>query len=148
RRRVGGSRPQRIVPAPADRHGECSVAFRERWVSMMTTVMSEHEERVDQYYRRATSEFYVPHWNDDHIHFGLFVPGEAVELDPSLDASIKEVVRVPVERMMDAVIGPAGITAGDRVVDAGCGIGGTALHVAERHGCEVIGVNICADQLE
>ena len=109
---------------------------------------SEHEDRVDHYYRRATEEFYVPHWNEEHIHFGLFEPTDAVDLNAGLETSMKDAVRLPVERMVDAVVGPAKITASALVVDAGCGIGGTALHVAKAHGCEVVGINICAHQIE
>lgn len=111
-------------------------------------MMSEHEERVEQYYRRATGELYVAHWNEEHIHFGLFEPGEALDLDFGLDTSVKDVVRLPVERMVSAVVGPARISASDRVVDAGCGIGGTAFQVARTYGCEVVGVNLSAHQLD
>jgi tocopherol O-methyltransferase len=50
--------------------------------------------------------------------------------------------------MTDAVTSPAGIMAGDVIVDAGCGIGGPAIFLAQRFGCRVIGVNISELQLE
>lgn len=42
----------------------------------------------------------------------------------------------------------AGISASDRVVDAGCGIGGSALWIAEHIGAAVVGVNINPRQIE
>jgi cyclopropane fatty-acyl-phospholipid synthase-like methyltransferase len=42
----------------------------------------------------------------------------------------------------------ARITAGQRVLDAGCGIGGSAVWLAENVGAEVIGVNVNPKQLK
>jgi SAM-dependent methyltransferase len=39
----------------------------------------------------------------------------------------------------------AGITPGDEVLDAGCGIGGTARYVAERSRCHVVAVDLTED---
>jgi cyclopropane fatty-acyl-phospholipid synthase-like methyltransferase len=41
----------------------------------------------------------------------------------------------------------AGIGAGDRVLDAGCGIGGSAMWLAEHLGARAVGVNINAKQV-
>ncbi len=40
------------------------------------------------------------------------------------------------------------ITKNDIVLDAGCGVGGTAIWVAEKYGVKVIGVNIVEKQIE
>lgn len=42
----------------------------------------------------------------------------------------------------------AGITSSDRVLDAGCGIGGSAVWLAEHLGTSVVGININAKQVE
>jgi tocopherol O-methyltransferase len=42
----------------------------------------------------------------------------------------------------------AGISAGTRVLDAGCGVGGSALWLAEHLGARAVGVNINAKQIE
>lgn len=39
------------------------------------------------------------------------------------------------------------LAPGDRVLDVGCGWGGLARYLAERHGCEVTGVNVSREQL-
>jgi len=41
-----------------------------------------------------------------------------------------------------------GFTAGSRLLDVGCGIGGPAAAIAERTGAEVTGVNICGHQVQ
>lgn len=42
----------------------------------------------------------------------------------------------------------AAIKSGEKVLDAGCGIGGTAIWIAKNVGAEVTGINICKDQLD
>ncbi|GMG84414.1 class I SAM-dependent methyltransferase [Paralimibaculum aggregatum] len=41
-----------------------------------------------------------------------------------------------------AVLGGLDIAAGAEALDIGCGIGGTARHLAGRHGCRVLGVDL------
>ncbi len=43
---------------------------------------------------------------------------------------------------MDGIVAATGIQAGARVLDIGCGWGGPALYLAERHGCHVTGINL------
>jgi len=44
--------------------------------------------------------------------------------------------------------GRAGIEAGMRVLDVGCGIGGSARHLAKEHGCHVTGIDLTRDYVE
>lgn len=44
--------------------------------------------------------------------------------------------------------GRAGIEAGMRVLDVGCGIGGSARHLAMEHGCHVTGIDLTRDYIE
>jgi cyclopropane-fatty-acyl-phospholipid synthase len=48
---------------------------------------------------------------------------------------------------MDLVCAKLGVSEGDRVVDAGCGWGGLALHMAERFGAEVRAYNVSPTQI-
>ena len=52
-----------------------------------------------------------------------------------------------VRRMTGHLAGLAGISATDRVLDAGCGFGGCALWLTRNRGCSVTGVNITPYQV-
>ena len=41
-----------------------------------------------------------------------------------------------------------GITAGDRVLDAGCGLGGSSFWLAEHVGAQVMGITLCQSQVD
>ena len=108
--------------------------------------LSDHERSVAHYYGDATPGFYIRGWNPDHIHFGLFEPGECPEQGEML-AESPGLVRA-VERMIDVIVAPTEIHANHRIVDAGCGIGGTAIRLAQVYGCTVTGINIARVQLD
>jgi len=109
-------------------------------------VASQHEGLVERYYDEQTPGIYLRGWNRDHIHFGLFEPGECPEPGESLADS--EGLARAVERMVDVIVAPARIAERHHVVDAGCGVGGTAIHLAQTVGCAVTGVNLNRMQLE
>jgi cyclopropane fatty-acyl-phospholipid synthase-like methyltransferase len=47
-----------------------------------------------------------------------------------------------------AVVNAGRITAKDRVLDAGCGIGGTAIYIAKKTKAQVTGINIVSKQIK
>ncbi len=51
------------------------------------------------------------------------------------------------EAKMDLICRKLGLRPGMRVLDIGCGWGGLARYMAERHGVEVTGINISTEQL-
>ena len=106
----------------------------------------DHMRAVERHYTSMTERFYLNGWNRDHIHLGLFEPGELPQ--PGEKPRNSAGVARAVERMVDVVVGPAAITERHHVVDAGCGVGGTAIHLANAHGCRVTGVNVNRLQLE
>ncbi len=110
------------------------------------TSASEKRSAVEGYYDENTPGIYLNGWNRDHIHFGLFEPGECPEPGEALVDS-PGLARA-VERMVEAIVAPAGIEASHHVLDAGCGVGGTAILLAKSRGCTVTGVNINRMQLE
>ena len=107
--------------------------------------VSEHERVVSDHYDRWTQGFYL-NWNADHLHLGLFEPGECPGPDERLRDS-PGLARA-LERMVKVVIAPAGINEWHHVVDAGCGVGGAAIYLAKTRGCAVTGVNLSRVQLE
>ena len=89
--------------------------------------------------------FYLQ-WSSEHLHFGVFKPGERPRHNETPKESDGHARAL--ERMVETIIAPAGIEERHHVVDAGCGVGGTAFHLARTRGCRVTGVNLCETQLE
>lgn len=48
----------------------------------------------------------------------------------------------------DELADRAQISASSRVLDVGCGVGGPALHLAERHGCRVTGLDLVETSID
>ena len=107
--------------------------------------LSEHERSVIAHYDKMTRVFYLQ-WSSDHFHFGLFKPGERPRHNETPKESDGHARAL--ERMVDVIVAPAGIEGRHHVVDAGCGVGGTAFHLGRTRGCKVTGVNLCSTQLE
>lgn len=107
--------------------------------------LSEHERSVIEHYDKLTRVFYLQ-WSSEHIHFGVFKHGERPRHNEIPKES--EGLARALERMVETIIAPAGIEERHHVVDAGCGVGGTAFHLARKRGCKVTGVNLCKTQLQ
>ncbi|MFI2652195.1 SAM-dependent methyltransferase [Micromonospora fulviviridis] len=69
---------------------------------------------------------HLPYWYDDRD-----------------ETPVVEAARRITRKVADAV----GLGAGERVLDAGCGVGGPAVQLAEEYGAEVTGVTISAVQV-
>jgi tocopherol O-methyltransferase len=83
-------------------------------------------EAVRDHYDRLSS-FYRMLWGE-HIHHGYWEDGES-----SQQAQVKLIERLALH---------AGIARGSRVLDVGCGIGGSSLWLAENLQCSVLGLTI------
>ncbi|MCA1600614.1 MAG: class I SAM-dependent methyltransferase [Acidobacteria bacterium] len=87
-------------------------------------------DSIRDHYDRV-SIFYKTFWGD-HIHHGYWENGES----PAV-AQVKLI-----ERLVDR----AGIVRGSRVLDVGCGLGGSAFWLARQLGCTVLGLTISSVQ--
>ena len=105
-----------------------------------------HDGDVMRHYDDWTDDFYIEWWHTDHVHFGLFEGDESLVKSEHRSAS-KEFTR-GLERMIEAIVAPAMIENDHHVVDASCGIGGTAIYLAKTRGCAVTGINVSTRQLE
>lgn len=109
--------------------------------------LSPQSRVVQDYYVRHTVERLLKRWHPEHIHFGLFEPQDHIDLRrPQTPGPFPGLTRA-LERMIDEVVEPAGIRACHHVVDAGCGVGGTARYMARKYGCRVTGINVSEVQL-
>lgn len=71
----------------------------------------------------------------EHIHHGYF-------LDP---ADTKEVAQA---RLVDLLLQRSQLSTGTRVLDVGCGIGGTSRYLAKKMDCSVTGITISEQQVK
>lgn len=97
----------------------------------------DHKKQVVGYYN-ATKRDYRILWRSSHslgIHFGYYDDQHCTH-----DAAILN--------MNSKLAELAGVRHQDRVLDAGCGIGGSALWLAANLGCKVVGINIVPWQVE
>ena len=110
-------------------------------LSRQAMTVAEHYDEGD---------WYLSGWHPRHLHFGLFEPGECPVRPDRGEAEWldRDLLDKAVERMIDEIVAPVWIGAGELIVDAACGVGGTALHLAGALGCRVIGLNISERQLE
>lgn len=108
--------------------------------------VSDHDREAARHYDELTTDFYMKWWNSDHIHLGVFEDGECPAKGQPV-ASSTPFARA-LERTIEIIVTPAMIEESHHVVDAGCGIGGTAIHLARTRGCAVTGVNLSTKQLE
>ena len=106
--------------------------------------VSGQEQAAIGHYDEMTPDLYMGIWNTKHIHFGLFDDGEYPAKGDALDGPVSQ---RGLERMIEAIVAPVAITEGSVLVDAGCGIGGTCIHLAETRGCRVTGINLSLEQI-
>lgn len=77
-----------------------------------------------------------------HLHWGCY------EDPSSQDASVEGYLKAA-EEMTHRVCEAAGVTDGTRILDVGCGFGGTIDYLNDRlSGCDLVGLNIDIRQLE
>lgn len=102
-----------------------------------TMTSSEVQEQVNEYYDECQVDYSMMWGTNDHLsmHFGYHD-----DENRRLKDAVINLTRVIADR--------ADISEGDRVLDAGCGVGGSAVWLARERGARVDGVNINEMQVE
>ena len=98
---------------------------------------AEYHEKIIQYYK-DTENAYKDSWdlkNSLAIHYGYW--DEAVKTFPQ-----------SLLRMNEVMMETAGIHSTDKVLDAGCGVGGSSIFMATALGCTVTGITLSERQVE
>ncbi|MBN1306735.1 MAG: methyltransferase domain-containing protein [Chitinispirillaceae bacterium] len=87
---------------------------------------------IIRYYK--TNEFAYNVWGRN-MHYGYWEPGIRTQRQASL-------------RFNEVMAAIAHIGRNDRVLDAGCGVGGASIYLAKKFGCRATGITICPRQVE
>ncbi len=94
--------------------------------------MSWTKKDIIKYYR--TNEFAYGLWGRN-MHFGYW------------DKDTKT-LRQATQKFNEVLAHTASINKNDRVLDAGCGVGGASIYLAKKIGCHVTGITICPRQVD
>jgi tocopherol O-methyltransferase len=95
------------------------------------------KEQIVQYYDTCESDYRLL-WDLDHSH--AMHAGYWDEHTHSLRDALRRENEVLAEK--------AEIAESDRVLDAGCGVGGSSIYLAQKYGCEVFGITLSERQVE
>ena len=85
------------------------------------------EKRVIRNHYNVSTVFYRLLWGH-HIHHGLWQTDESPQ--------------VAARQLTEQVAAEVGIRRGDRVIDIGCGMGGSSIHLAKHLNCQVTGITL------
>jgi tocopherol O-methyltransferase len=89
--------------------------------------------RVRDHYDRV-SPYYQTLWGE-HLHHGYWIRGDET----------KETAQV---QLIEHLAQTANITSGGKILDAGCGFGGSSIYLAKRYQAEATGITISPFQVE
>lgn len=89
--------------------------------------------KIKEHYDIA-SPLYKELWGH-HIHHGYWITG-------------KESKEEAAQNLVDLLIQKAELKRGAKVLDVGCGVGGTSIFLAKEWGCDVTGITISPVQVE
>jgi cyclopropane fatty-acyl-phospholipid synthase-like methyltransferase len=100
--------------------------------SAAMTRYNDYEKIRDLYDR--VSPYYHSLWGE-HIHHGYWIRGDETKEQAQL-------------QLIEHLAQVAGITSGRRILDVGCGFGGSSIYLARNYNAEATGITISPVQLE
>ena len=104
----------------------------------MIETTSVAQRAIRSHYDLATP-FYRLFWGP-HIHHGLWSEEDAARREPQVSP------RAAQEQLTDTLAELAEINRGQRVLDVGCGMGGSAIRLAQARDCRVTGITLSGVQ--
>lgn len=133
---------------PGDRHCAAPTAHRGTGPLEMARkelrTLTDHDGSVIEHYETYAEDFYLQDHHDEHIHFGYWEAADPATAGECIDRSA---LPAALHRLIEIVVAPAKIQAHHFVVDAGCGVGGTARSLAREFGCTVLGLDCTPSQV-
>jgi len=99
------------------------------------------KERIATFYDQSS-----PLWEEmwgEHMHMGFYgEDGKAKKTDAQAQIDM-------VDRLLShGGVTPSTLSAGMKVLDVGCGVGGSSRHIANKHGCSVTGITLSTVQAQ
>ena len=107
-------------------------------ISTPRTAPPTEKAAIRSHYDLATP-FYRLVWGP-HIHHGLWSADDVSRPAPRASP------RAAQEALTDTLATLGGVAQGDRIVDVGCGMGGSSIRLARRFGCHVTGITLSGVQ--
>lgn len=99
------------------------------------TVAPDLYQRIQTFYDES-SGLWERQWGE-HMHHGYYGPTGTHRKDQ----------RQAQVDLIEALLDWGGVEQPERILDAGCGIGGSALYLGDRYGCPVVGVTLSPVQM-
>jgi tocopherol O-methyltransferase len=96
-------------------------------------IRTNDREKIINHYDRV-SPYYQALWGQ-HIHHGYWIRGD----------ESKEKAQI---QLIEHLAQTAGIKPGCRILDAGCGLGGSSIYLGRNYGAEVTGITISPVQVD
>jgi tocopherol O-methyltransferase len=90
-------------------------------------------QKIQEHYDLA-SPYYEKLWGQ-HIHHGYWLTGKENKEEAS-------------QNLIELLINKSDLKNKSKVLDIGCGIGGTSMYLAKEYGCDVTGITISPVQVE
>jgi cyclopropane-fatty-acyl-phospholipid synthase len=136
-------------PPPLDRTARARLALAalraaglQRPPSPPTTELSPQGRRHS---RERDARAVRHHYDLPTEYFGLFLD-ESMTYSCGIFSRGASTLEEAQETKLELVCTKLGLEAGQRVLDVGCGWGSFAIHAAERHGVEVVGITLSEPQ--
>jgi tocopherol O-methyltransferase len=100
---------------------------------LLTNPHANRKQRIIEHYD-LVSPYYYSLWGE-HIHHGYWVRGD----------ESKETAQI---QLIDHLAQLANIKTGSRILDIGCGFGGSSLYLAKKYGASTTGITISPVQVQ
>jgi SAM-dependent methyltransferase len=96
----------------------------------------------------TVSDHYARNNLIDAIHDGVVALGKTASTVTVADLAPIDEFHIGGRKATEELVSQLQLSSSDHVLDIGCGLGGAARFIAERHHCHVVGVDLTRDYVE